>query len=97
MHFVILNPFASYLKPAQLIFTYDKNFASSGFLSTEDSASPGNYGLQDQIEALKFIRKIIPSFNGDPDDITIFGESAGGASVSFLIESTEARGIEQQQ
>ena len=56
--------------------------ALSGFLSTEDGASPGNYGLRDQIMALEWVRDVISDFSGDPTNVTIFGESAGGASVS---------------
>ena len=67
--------------------------ALSGFLSTEDGASPGNYGLRDQIMALEWVRDVISDFNGDPTNVTIFGESAGGASVSLLVLSREAKGL----
>ncbi|GFS25881.1 carboxylic ester hydrolase [Elysia marginata] len=55
-----------------------------GFLSTENEASVGNYGMWDQVMALKWVKDNIAAFGGDPDDITIAGESAGGASVGFL-------------
>lgn len=67
--------------------------ALSGFLSTEDGASPGNYGLRDQIMALEWVRDVISDFSGDPTNVTIFGESAGGASVSLLVLSREAKGL----
>ena len=52
----------------------------------------GNYGILDQIEALKWIRKNIAQFGGDPDNVTIFGQSAGAGSVKTLCESPLARG-----
>ena len=52
-----------------------------------------NLGLLDQIEALRWIKKNIPSFGGNPDNVTIFGESAGGGSVSLLPIIPEAKGL----
>ena len=53
----------------------------------------GNYGILDQIEALKWIQKNIAQFGGDPDNVMIFGQSAGGGSVRTLCESPLARGL----
>ncbi|XP_037609456.1 bile salt-activated lipase-like [Sebastes umbrosus] len=64
-----------------------------GFLSTGDSRLPGNYGLWDQHAAIAWVHRNIGSFGGDPDNITIFGESAGGASVSFQTLSPHNKGL----
>ena len=59
----------------------------------EDFPDAPNLGLLDQIEALRWVQKNIAAFGGDPDNVTIFGESAGGGSASLLPIIPQAKGL----
>jgi len=59
----------------------------------EDGGLLGNYGYMDQLAALKWIQRNIAAFGGDPKDVTIVGESAGGMSVHMLVTSPMAKGL----
>jgi carboxylesterase type B len=65
---------------------------SAGFLSLPDAGVPGNNGLKDQVMALRWVQQNIKQFGGDPDNVTIFGASAGGASVHYHILSPMSAG-----
>ncbi|MEU6126837.1 carboxylesterase family protein [Streptomyces sp. NPDC047123] len=58
-----------------------------------DGVSEGNLGLYDQVEALRWVREHIADYGGDPADVTVIGQSAGGISVRLLLELPEARGL----
>nr|XP_020456823.1 bile salt-activated lipase-like [Monopterus albus] len=76
-----------------IVVTLGYRVGTLGFLSTGDSELPGNYGLWDQQAAIAWVHRNIRSFGGDPDNITIFGESAGGASVSFQTLTPHNKGL----
>jgi carboxylesterase type B len=63
-----------------------------GYLALKDGKTNGNFGLADQITALEWVRQNIHHFGGDPDRITIFGQSAGAGSVRAMIASPKAAG-----
>ena len=65
---------------------------SLGFLSLQNEQVPGNNGLKDQVLALHWVKKNIDKFGGDPNKITIFGESAGAACVHYHLLSPLSRG-----
>lgn len=54
---------------------------------------PGNYGLKDQVAALRWVRENVARFNGDPDRVTIFGGSSGSASAGFHLLSPLSKGL----
>lgn len=65
-------------------------------LSKESGKGSGAYGIQDQIAGLRWVKQNIAQFGGDPSNVTIFGESAGGMSVGMLVTSPMAKGLFQR-
>jgi para-nitrobenzyl esterase len=86
-------------KKGVVMVTINYRLGPLGYLAHPEltSESPqhasGNYGVLDQIAALKWVQKNIAAFGGDPTRVTIFGESAGSWSVNVLVASPLARGI----
>lgn len=64
-----------------------------GFLALGTADAPGNYGLKDQTLALKWIQKNIQRFDGDPNQVTITGCSAGGYSTTSHMASDMSKGL----
>jgi para-nitrobenzyl esterase len=82
------------------VVTINYRLGALGFLADSALASAGgdagNYGLMDQQAALRWVQQNIRGFNGDPHNVTLFGESAGGLSTLAQIDSPSARGLFQR-
>nr|XP_046908801.1 acetylcholinesterase-like [Dermatophagoides farinae] len=76
-----------------IVVTINYRLGPFGFLYTEMDNVPGNQGLYDQILALQWIHNNIGHFGGDPNRVTVFGESAGSMSISALILSPLTKGL----
>uniref|UniRef100_A0A8C8JPB7 Carboxylesterase type B domain-containing protein n=1 Tax=Oncorhynchus tshawytscha TaxID=74940 RepID=A0A8C8JPB7_ONCTS len=76
-----------------IVITLNYRVGVLGFLSTGDQAAKGNYGLLDQIQALRWISKNIGYFGGDPGRITVFGSGIGASCVSLLTLSHHSEGL----
>lgn len=93
---------ASFTSKGVMLVTINYRLGRLGFfafpaLSKEHPDEPkGNYAYMDQIAALKWVKKNIAAFGGDPENVTIFGESAGGVSVHSLISIPLAKGLFQK-
>jgi para-nitrobenzyl esterase len=70
--------------------------AHPGLTQESEHKSSGNYGLLDVLAALAWVRRNIAAFGGDPERVTLFGVSAGAASISLLLTSSLSRGLFQQ-
>lgn len=76
-----------------ILVTINYRLGALGFLSLQTPECPGNNGLKDQNLALRWIQKNISAFGGNPDNVTLFGESAGSVSVHYHLLSKLSRGL----
>uniref|UniRef100_UPI00398F2A39 bile salt-activated lipase n=1 Tax=Pristiophorus japonicus TaxID=55135 RepID=UPI00398F2A39 len=76
-----------------IVVTFNYRVGPLGFLSTGDANAPGNQGMWDQHMAISWVKRNIAAFGGDPNRITLFGESAGAASVSIQTLSPYNKGL----
>jgi len=76
-----------------VMVTCNYRLGALGFLATGDEFASGNYGLKDQVDALRWVRRNIISFSGNPNSVTLFGAGAGAASVHFHMLSGISRGL----
>ncbi|MDO9023760.1 carboxylesterase/lipase family protein [Zwartia sp.] len=89
------------VKEGVVVVTLDYRLGKLGFFAPKELGEEakrnnepvGNYGTMDQIAALKWVQQNIQHFGGNPNNVTIFGESAGGRSVTWLMSSPAAQGL----
>src|SRR5262249_24759689 len=92
----------SYARTGVVLVTVNYRVGVLGFLARlcltaqSEHHSSGNYGLLDTLAALAWIQRNIGAFGGDKDRVTLFGVSAGAASISLLLSSPLARGLFRQ-
>nr|UUB32755.1 carboxylesterase COEA4 [Dendroctonus rhizophagus] len=76
-----------------VVATFNYRLGPFGFLATEDGVIPGNAGLKDQAAAIRWVHENIGLFGGDPEKVTLFGQSAGGASVGYQLLYKKNEGL----
>ncbi|KAJ3652288.1 hypothetical protein Zmor_018266 [Zophobas morio] len=89
----ILAPPDLFVNNGVILVSFNYRLGAFGFLSTQDEVIPGNNGLKDQLLALQWTHQNIHLFGGNPDKITIFGQSAGSASVAYQMLNQDSVGL----
>lgn len=95
------EPFAGHNLAAAgvVVVTINYRVGTMGFLAhtafggENDAGASGNYGLHDQVEALRWVKQNIDGFSGDPAQVTLFGQSAGGSSSCYHVASRQSAGL----
>lgn len=75
------------------LVTFNYRLEALGFLCLDTPEIPGNAGMKDQVAALRWVQENIEKFGSDPHNVTIFGESAGGTSVTYHLLSSMSNGL----
>ena len=86
----------SFARDGVVLVTINYRLGILGFFAHPALSGEGNFGLMDQIAALTWVRKNIRAFGGDPQNVTLFGESAGGLDAMLLLTSPSAAGLFQK-
>jgi len=84
---------AAFARDGVVLVTINYRLGTQGFLYVEGADGAGNFGLLDQVCALEWVQEHIDAFGGDPANVTVAGESAGGMSVGALLAAPAARGL----
>lgn len=79
-----------------VLVTFNYRLGALGFLYLKHENAAGNAAMRDQLMVLEWVRDNIAAFGGDPNRVTLFGESAGGASVNYHVLSEKSRGLFHQ-
>jgi carboxylesterase type B len=82
-----------YCKQDVLVVTIEYRLGYLGYLCLDNKNCKGNFGLWDQVFALRFVHDNIRLFGGDSEQVTVFGQSAGGVSTALLAISPVSRGF----
>ena len=76
-----------------MVVTVNYRLGIFGYLGMQDLQGGGDFGFADQLESLRWVQRNAAAFGGDPDNVTVFGESAGGMSTCAALTSPSARGL----
>lgn len=91
----VYKPF-KFLEREVIVVTFNYRLGALGFLSTLDDIAPGNFGLLDQVETLRWVQQNIGAFGGDVNQITLFGQNAGATSALYHLLSPLSKGLFQR-